>query len=131
LGKDERAAFGSWEARLARAGTATTGEVEGGQGVGERFAPAQYKVGWAACPFSGDDMIHAMGEALAYAKGEGPARVNEDVVLHGVRQKARLTRGAEDAGDGERPVRLPQVRTGATKGRQTGSSHVARDPAGA
>jgi len=39
----------------------------------------------------GDELIQAMGEALAHAKGEGPAVVHEPVSPREVREKARLT----------------------------------------
>jgi len=39
----------------------------------------------------GEDLIQAMGEALAHAKGEGPALVHVPVSPREVRQKARLT----------------------------------------
>jgi putative transcriptional regulator len=39
----------------------------------------------------GNDLIRAMGEALAHAKGEGPAVVHEAVAPREVREAARLT----------------------------------------
>ena len=39
----------------------------------------------------GDDLIQAMAEALAHAKGEGPAVVHAPVVPREVREQARLT----------------------------------------
>jgi len=39
----------------------------------------------------GDDLIQAMTEALAYAKGEGPAIVHTPVAPREVREQARLT----------------------------------------
>jgi len=39
----------------------------------------------------GDDLIQAMTEALAHAKGEGPAIVHAPVVPREVREQARLT----------------------------------------
>jgi len=39
----------------------------------------------------GDDLIQAMAEALAHAKGEGPAIVHTPVAPREVREQARLT----------------------------------------
>ena len=39
----------------------------------------------------GDDLIQAMTEALAHAKGEGPAVVHAPIVPQEVREQARLT----------------------------------------
>ena len=39
----------------------------------------------------GDDLIQTMTEALAHAKGEGPAVVHAPVVPREVREQARLT----------------------------------------
>lgn len=39
----------------------------------------------------GDDLIQALGEALAHAKGEGPAVVHEAILPREVREAARLT----------------------------------------
>ena len=39
----------------------------------------------------GDDLIQAMTEALAHAKGEGPAIVHTPVAPRDVREQARLT----------------------------------------
>ena len=39
----------------------------------------------------GDDLIQTMTEALAHAKGEGPAIVHAPVVPREVREQARLT----------------------------------------
>jgi putative transcriptional regulator len=39
----------------------------------------------------GDDLIQAMNEALAHAKGEGPAIVHTPVAPREVREQARLT----------------------------------------
>jgi putative transcriptional regulator len=39
----------------------------------------------------GDDLIHAMGEALAHAKGDGPAIVHAPLAPREVRKQARLT----------------------------------------
>lgn len=39
----------------------------------------------------GDDLIQAMTEALAHAKGEGPAVVHAPVAPREVREKAHLT----------------------------------------
>lgn len=39
----------------------------------------------------GDDLIHAMTEALAHAKGEGPAVVHAPIAPREVREKAHLT----------------------------------------
>lgn len=39
----------------------------------------------------GDDLIQAMGEALAHAKGEGPAILNAAVDPREVRTRAKLT----------------------------------------
>ena len=39
----------------------------------------------------GDDLIQAMTEALAHAKGEGPAIVHTPVAPREVREQARLT----------------------------------------
>ncbi len=39
----------------------------------------------------GDDLIQAMTEALAHAKGEGPAVVHAPVVPREIREKAHLT----------------------------------------
>lgn len=39
----------------------------------------------------GDDLIQAMGEALAHAKGEGPASLNTVVDPREVRTRAKLT----------------------------------------
>mgnify|MGYP000932217302 FL=1 len=39
----------------------------------------------------GDDLIQTMTEALAHAKGEGPAVVHAPIVPQEVREQARLT----------------------------------------
>jgi putative transcriptional regulator len=39
----------------------------------------------------GDDLIQAMSEALAHAKGEGPASVHDPIAPREVRVQARLT----------------------------------------
>lgn len=39
----------------------------------------------------GDDLIHAMAEALAHAKGEGPAVVHAPIAPRDVRKQAKLT----------------------------------------
>ena len=39
----------------------------------------------------GDDLIQAMTEALAHAKGEGPAIVHDPVAPQEVREQAKLT----------------------------------------
>lgn len=39
----------------------------------------------------GDDLIAAMTEALAHAKGEGPAHVHDPLTPREVRERARLT----------------------------------------
>ena len=39
----------------------------------------------------GDDLIQAMSEALAHAKGEGPAVVHDSMSPTEVREQARLT----------------------------------------
>ncbi|MFZ1773544.1 MAG: helix-turn-helix domain-containing protein [Rhizobiaceae bacterium] len=39
----------------------------------------------------GEELIQSMNEALAHAKGEGPAIVHAPIVPREVRQKARLT----------------------------------------
>lgn len=39
----------------------------------------------------GDDLIQAMTEALAHAKGEGPAVVHDPIVPRVVREQAHLT----------------------------------------
>lgn len=39
----------------------------------------------------GEDLMQAMGEALAHAKGDGPAIVHEPVSPREVRTKAKLT----------------------------------------
>ena len=39
----------------------------------------------------GDDLIQTMTEALAHAKGEGPAVVHAPIVPREVREQARLT----------------------------------------
>ena len=39
----------------------------------------------------GDDLIQSLNEALAHAKGEGPAIVHEPVVPREVRRQAKLT----------------------------------------
>lgn len=39
----------------------------------------------------GDDLIHAMTEALAHAKGEGPAIVHTPIAPREVREQAKLT----------------------------------------
>ena len=39
----------------------------------------------------GDDLIQAMTEALAHAKGEGPAVVHAPVIPREIREKAHLT----------------------------------------
>lgn len=41
----------------------------------------------------GDDLIQSLGEALAHAKGEGPATVHTQVVPREVRRQAKLTQG--------------------------------------
>ena len=38
-----------------------------------------------------DDLVQALGEALAHAKGKGPATVHELVTPHEVRKQAKLT----------------------------------------
>ena len=48
----------------------------------------------------GDDLIQAMTEALAHAKGEGPAIVHTPVAPREVREQARLTQAQPHA----RPV---------------------------
>jgi hypothetical protein len=79
----------------------------------------------------GDDLIQAMGEALAHAKGEVSAVVHEAIAPREVRQKARLMRGADDAADGDEPVALSKAGTGAAAGQRTGGGPVAGDRAGA
>ncbi len=39
----------------------------------------------------GDDLIRSLNEALAHAKGEGPAIVHEPVTPREVREQAKLT----------------------------------------
>ena len=39
----------------------------------------------------GDDLIQSVGEALAHARGEGPATVHAPVVPREVRKQAKLT----------------------------------------
>ena len=39
----------------------------------------------------GDDLVQAMTEALAYAKGEGPALVHLPIAPRDVREQAQLT----------------------------------------
>jgi putative transcriptional regulator len=39
----------------------------------------------------GDDLIQAMTEALAHAKGEGPAVMHEAITPRDVREQAKLT----------------------------------------
>ena len=39
----------------------------------------------------GDDLIQSLGEALAHARGEGPATVHAPVVPREVRKQAKLT----------------------------------------
>jgi len=39
----------------------------------------------------GQDLIASLGEALAHAKGKGPAIVHEDIDPKAVRKRARLT----------------------------------------
>jgi putative transcriptional regulator len=39
----------------------------------------------------GDDLIQAMTEALAHAKGEGPALLHESITPRAVREQAKLT----------------------------------------
>jgi len=39
----------------------------------------------------GDDLIEAMGEALAHAKGEGPAILHSPIAPREVRKQAKLT----------------------------------------
>lgn len=39
----------------------------------------------------GDDLIEAMGQALAHAKGEGPAILHSPVAPREVRKQAKLT----------------------------------------
>lgn len=39
----------------------------------------------------GDDLIQAMGEAVAHAKGEGPAIIHEPVDPREIRKRSKLT----------------------------------------
>ena len=39
----------------------------------------------------GDDLIQSLGEALAHARGEGPATVQAPVAPREVRKEAKLT----------------------------------------
>lgn len=39
----------------------------------------------------GDDLAQALDEAIAHAKGNGPATVHETVTPHDVRKQAKLT----------------------------------------
>ena len=52
----------------------------------------------------GEDVIQAMGEALAHAKGEGPAILHEQVDAREARANAKLTQvqmaPLKDKGDG-------------------------------
>lgn len=76
----------------------------------------------------GDHLIQAMTEALAHAKGEGPA------IVHTARCTARGTgTGAADTGtngtaDGHEPVWVPQVGTRAAPCQRAGGDPTAIDP---
>ena len=78
----------------------------------------------------GDDLIQSLGEALAHARGEGPATVHAPVVPREVRKQAKLTQAQMGAPDGHEPFRLPQVGTGNAARQRSGRDASARDSAG-
>ena len=57
----------------------------------------------------GEDLIQSLNEALAHARGEGPAIVHTPITPYEVRKQANFTKGADGAPDGHKPVRLPHV----------------------
>ena len=55
-----------------------------------------------------DDLIQSLNEALAHARGEGPATVHAPAVPREVRKQAKLTQARMAPPDGHEPFRLPQ-----------------------
>ena len=59
-----------------------------------------------------EDLIQSLNEALAHAKGEGPAIVHAPVAPREVRIQAQLTQGSDGRPDGHEPFRLPKMGAG-------------------
>ena len=79
----------------------------------------------------GEDLMQSLSEALAHAKGEGPALVHAPMAPREVRKRAKLTQGSDGTLDGHEPVRLPQMGARHAPGERSGGGAVAGDPEGA
>ena len=60
----------------------------------------------------GEDLIRSLEEALAHAKGTGPAILHESVTPREVRKQAKLTQAQMAPADGHEPVGLSEMGTG-------------------
>ena len=78
----------------------------------------------------GEDLIQSLNEALAHAKGEGPAIVHAPVTPREVRQRVKLTQAQMAPPNGHEPVRLQEMGAGNTQGQRARRDAVARDPEG-
>ena len=68
----------------------------------------------------GDDLIRSLEEAVAHAKGEGPAVLHPSVNPREVRKQVKLTQAQMARPDGDEPVRLPEVGAGRAAGQRPG-----------
>ena len=78
----------------------------------------------------GDDLIQSLNEALAHAKGEGPAIVHVPVAPREVRKQAKLTQAQMAPLMGHESFRLSEVGAGNASGQRSGRNPSARDRKG-
>lgn len=74
----------------------------------------------------GDDLIQAMTETLAHAKGEGPAIVHASGA--GSARKSPPDASSDGPADGHEPVRLPEMGTGTAPRPAASSDPAASNP---
>lgn len=68
----------------------------------------------------GEDLIQSLNEALAHAKGEGPAIVHTPVTPREVRKQAKLTQAQMGGPNGNECVRLPKMGAGSAPRERSG-----------
>ena len=78
----------------------------------------------------GDDLIQSLNEALAHAKGDGPAILHAPVTPREVRETCKPHSGADGAVDGHESFRLPEMGARHAPGQWPGRDSSASDRKG-
>ena len=78
----------------------------------------------------GEDLIQSLGEAIAHAKGNGPAILHTPVTPRAVRKQVNLTQAQMAIADGHESLRLPEMGAGNAAGQRPGRIAPTRDRKG-